>query len=553
MPCWSRRVGLAGAGLATSWGLRRRFLWRHCRGARVAACFFSCLRWGRRRGCSRTSPSSRPRSKSSTSRRRRNPDSFKRSIAAPSGAGRDRRAGRFGGRRRRGRRFGQRLARAATVRDRIDDGVVRVAVGEERDRDELTAAFGEHGFEKVSMVEGPGEFAVRGGIVDVFDHLGLHPCRIELFGDEVDSIRTFDPATQRSLVNLEQVALSLLLPETAATSIGDGHLISAMLPQGALVILREPEEIEAAVKRHLEQAVIDGSREPGDDPLASLGSHSRIELTRLPSGDLFDFDIGAIQARGSDIGGAVETLDALSGSGAEIAVGFSTESERNRFWTAVKEETDDLLFRSLETRSMRGFVGTVFSGFNWRDAGQVVVNHRELFDIAIQPRRLKPKAAPQSRAIDDFVDLGRGRLRRSRRAWDRSLPGHRDHRQGRRNAGVPAARIPRRGAPLRSGREGRPRAEVHRRQGRSAAIVQTRRPELVAQEGRGLPSGGGSRGRAAGNAGGASEARGDSVSARLAPGSTNSRPRSRTGRRPIKRPPSKPCEPTWNRSGRWIG
>ena len=56
---------------------------------------------------------------------------------------------------------------------------------------------------------GPGQFAVRGGILDIYPITGELPVRVELWGDEVDSIRTFDVESQRSIENLEQVHLSL--------------------------------------------------------------------------------------------------------------------------------------------------------------------------------------------------------------------------------------------------------------------------------------------------------------------------------------------------------
>jgi transcription-repair coupling factor (superfamily II helicase) len=63
------------------------------------------------------------------------------------------------------------------------------------------------GYEPVSVVQGPGTFSRRGGIVDVFPPAGEAPVRVELFGDEIDSLRIFDPATQRSQSLIEQVTV----------------------------------------------------------------------------------------------------------------------------------------------------------------------------------------------------------------------------------------------------------------------------------------------------------------------------------------------------------
>ena len=61
------------------------------------------------------------------------------------------------------------------------------------------------GYDREIEVAGPGQFAVRGGILDVYPLTEELPVRIELWGDEVDSIRTFDPETQRSIEKLDEV------------------------------------------------------------------------------------------------------------------------------------------------------------------------------------------------------------------------------------------------------------------------------------------------------------------------------------------------------------
>ena len=70
------------------------------------------------------------------------------------------------------------------------------------DLEDLARRISLMGYERVSVIEGRGEFTVRGDIVDVFPPDQEYPLRIELFDDEVDSLRSFDPQTQRSLERL---------------------------------------------------------------------------------------------------------------------------------------------------------------------------------------------------------------------------------------------------------------------------------------------------------------------------------------------------------------
>jgi transcription-repair coupling factor (superfamily II helicase) len=76
-----------------------------------------------------------------------------------------------------------------------------VEVGKEYSLDFLNELLLEYHFERVDFVYHPGQFAIRGGIVDVFSFSSDHPYRIEFFGDEVESIRSFDPTTQLSQAN----------------------------------------------------------------------------------------------------------------------------------------------------------------------------------------------------------------------------------------------------------------------------------------------------------------------------------------------------------------
>jgi len=73
-----------------------------------------------------------------------------------------------------------------------------ISVGDSVDRDELVAGLVAAGYARMPIVEEPGEIAVRGGIVDLFPPHARCPLRVEFFGDEVDGIREFDPASQRS-------------------------------------------------------------------------------------------------------------------------------------------------------------------------------------------------------------------------------------------------------------------------------------------------------------------------------------------------------------------
>jgi transcription-repair coupling factor (superfamily II helicase) len=83
----------------------------------------------------------------------------------------------------------------------------RLEVGIEYDIQDLTARLSACGYSRCAMVEGPGQFAIRGGILDVFSPATDHPVRAEFFGDELDTMGAFDPATQRRTENMDTVTI----------------------------------------------------------------------------------------------------------------------------------------------------------------------------------------------------------------------------------------------------------------------------------------------------------------------------------------------------------
>ncbi|MCU0837217.1 MAG: transcription-repair coupling factor [Rhodospirillales bacterium] len=81
-------------------------------------------------------------------------------------------------------------------------------VGDRIERDELIGFLGRGGYGRVETVTEPGDFAVRGGIIDIFPSGAAHPVRLDLFGDEVETIRVFDTDNQRTIGTIEQCALA---------------------------------------------------------------------------------------------------------------------------------------------------------------------------------------------------------------------------------------------------------------------------------------------------------------------------------------------------------
>ena len=126
--------------------------------------------------------------------------------------------------------------------EKFIQAVKKIAVGDTVNLEQLTKHLAELGYEKNYQAETRGEFSVRGGIIDIFPLTEDNPFRIELWGDEVDSIRSFDAESQRSIENLEEVhiypACELVLTEEERRA-------------GIARILKEAEEVSSELRKQM--------------------------------------------------------------------------------------------------------------------------------------------------------------------------------------------------------------------------------------------------------------------------------------------------------------
>ena len=149
------------------------------------------------------------------------------------------------------------------TRELVRGRTVHLELGQTIDRDALVATLVGAGYARMPLVEERGEIAVRGGILDVFPPHRAAPVRIELLGDEVESIREFDPASQRSQTPLGYVVAPPprdLLPDRAFV----------IERSDALRALGAREGVSARAVDELVDSLLRGHVPPGAEALAPL-------------------------------------------------------------------------------------------------------------------------------------------------------------------------------------------------------------------------------------------------------------------------------------------
>ena len=187
---------------------------------------------------------------------------------------------------------------------KIDQEVFSVCTGDTADLEELVQRLSAMGYDREVQIEGPGQFAVRGGIVDIFPLTEEMPVRIEFWDDEIDSIRTFDAQTQRSIENREEITVYPARDE--ADEKEEVSFLHYFRPEETLLFLDEParlyergeiieEEVrQARERREEEEKLTEGEKDirifPVHEITGLLNQYYSIGFTAL-EGKLKEFQV----------------------------------------------------------------------------------------------------------------------------------------------------------------------------------------------------------------------------------------------------------------------
>ncbi|MGN6265592.1 MAG: transcription-repair coupling factor [Ginsengibacter sp.] len=143
--------------------------------------------------------------------------------------------------------YSEALSEKVVLSKSLSENIISFRQGESIKIDELLARFVDYGFSRADFVYEPGQFAVRGGILDIYSYGNEKPYRIELFGDEIDSIRLFDPETQLSERKLKEVNI---IPNVE-TQFSAGEKVSLLnfLPENTIVWTEDWDFIQQVIQQ----------------------------------------------------------------------------------------------------------------------------------------------------------------------------------------------------------------------------------------------------------------------------------------------------------------
>jgi transcription-repair coupling factor (superfamily II helicase) len=274
---------------------------------------------------------------------------------------------------------------------------IPLRAGDTPGSEELVERFALAGYERVEQAQERGQFAIRGGIVDVYPSTGREPVRIELFGDEIESLRAYSAFTQRTLHPLAEV---LVYPASERRA----DLVEPWLedeppppPDDLVAPLPAPDFVWQA----------DDVRRAALEELGvELGLAGAVELSQLPAGQRFSFEAQrpALAARG--LAEAERDLLAFVRGGNRVVVTFAHRGEALRTKGMLRRIEPAVLEPGEKLPSEDGLffaVAPARRGFVLRELGLVLLPDTQIF------RKRPPRAdARIGRALQSFADLRTG-------------------------------------------------------------------------------------------------------------------------------------------------
>ena len=273
------------------------------------------------------------------------------------------------------------LTHPAPSRKNLARGIVTLRRGESLAPANLLTQLDQAGFERVSTAAQRGHYAVRGGIVDVYPWQTALPVRLEFFGDEIESIRSYDPDSQRSVETLESCELGL-----DDGSANDDATVREYFTKETVFLSIEDAWPEAAVRLHSGPVLAD------EDDIEILAADH-------PLGDFAAGDIVLLEQRRRDLFRQIAQWQA---DGWTVRIVCTTEGEATRLRELAATEPE-------APRELPVLFGTLTRGFTLPDAKLALLSDAELFGRAasLEQRRggwqrARAALARQTLRFDDF-------------------------------------------------------------------------------------------------------------------------------------------------------
>jgi transcription-repair coupling factor (superfamily II helicase) len=295
----------------------------------------------------------------------------------------------------------------------VEEQTIRLTVGKTLPLELLIPQVRTFGFQRVDVVQSRGDYAVRGGIVDVFPFVGDNPLRIEYFGDTIESLREFDPVSQRSI---RQLSTASIVPDVLGGSAGHSCSLLDYMDHDGIVALLNPESIDAHLAKeqtdagnHIAGAAVkEGLQRFRQLHIHAIHPHQQrtIDFKSLPqpafngSVHLLKSHLHELQVKGYTVVFSCDTQSELARI-RDLVASPITEPDASRRATA------DALDTELDVDRITFAQHTLHEGFVLPDARLAVYTEHQVFN-RLKRRGRQRKAKGRGLTAKELTELRRG-------------------------------------------------------------------------------------------------------------------------------------------------
>lgn len=287
---------------------------------------------------------------------------------------------------------------AVPTPDSVSGATRTLAVGQRIDEGEFKQWLAEAGFQSATAVQLPGEFSQRGGILDVYSPDQPTPIRIELFDDEIESIRRFDPASQRSIERLESVPLA---------AIGGGRErfgpLADYLPDDTIVLIVDPADCAQSAGQLLHRLAETSLFSSFEQLMQSFGRFRLATATTLgeaSQAETIPLQTTSVESFAGQIDQTRQRVDSIASDDELVVVG-DTPADAARLSELLADT------RAASSGRLHLAVASLSGGFRLLNSNVLVLTGVELFQRSpIRRGRSRSRGKP----IDTIAQLEPGNL-----------------------------------------------------------------------------------------------------------------------------------------------
>lgn len=274
----------------------------------------------------------------------------------------------------------------------------RLEVGQQLLPEELGKWLLAHKYHSTTAVELPGEFSLRGGILDIFAPDWQRPVRVELFGDEIESLREIDVQTQRSVDSLQQIDITALRHSRDY----QGSFVD-YLPEDSVFLLIEPDQMKQTANDYLKR--VDDVRDAFEfaETIVRLNDFRKVSVAGIASGSFnvtANLNFESVEQFSGDVERVRGELDVVS-QNLDVVIVSQTEAEVERLHEILDAT------QVAKSGRLHYVLGELHQGFRFRDGQLVLVSGNEIFHRGALHRT---KTRRLGKVIDSFLDLKKGDL-----------------------------------------------------------------------------------------------------------------------------------------------